>query len=416
MGLFGKRKKSKTPEPIREEALIFCLEADPGKILDQIEAMFPTMRRGDDNAFTLQKDGIEMILLACGDSEEGENGRYAREEIQGVYGCVYQNRTERLEIKRGLLYHLRQCKGVLRAVSAFDSGSPEEREEKETQIRSILLAITERLQGVAFLGDSLSLLDGHGRLILDREGNSGLEFYMAAEIPVPDDWKTSAPKESLERRNRSMALLRDKRIYVTSWLPLLSRKEADPGRTVEEVCRRAAALLAVALYSECRLGEKMSYEEAKAFTDSVIDCYGAETFFTPEERCYLEDPDSTEQTQIEYIWQYENLWVMEWALGLTDDLFWPDRICDVPDAVRMMNAYPSMEALTAAARLRSRKELLDEADLIYRIHWACVDARVMGLPAPQGLEEEVAMERHRALFWLAGCNDMCPWDEVDLST
>ena len=72
--------------------------------------------------------------------------------------------------------------------------------------------------------------------------------------------------------------------------------------------------------------------------------------------------------------------------------------------------------LLTAARLRPRKELLEQADLIYRLHWACVDARVMGMPAPQGLEEGVVMERHRALFWLAGCDNMCPWDDVDLST
>ena len=75
-----------------------------------------------------------------------------------------------------------------------------------------------------------------------------------------------------------------------------------------------------------------------------------------------------------------------------------------------------MEELTAAAKLRPRAELLDQADLIYRLHWACVDARVMGLPAPQELEEGVVMERHRALFWLAGCDKMCPWDDIDLST
>ena len=40
----------------------------------------------------------------------------------------------------------------------------------------------------------------------------------------------------------------------------------------------------------------------------------------------------------------------------------------------------------------------------------------MGMPAPQELEEGVVMERHRALFWLAGCDEMCPWDDVDLST
>lgn len=40
----------------------------------------------------------------------------------------------------------------------------------------------------------------------------------------------------------------------------------------------------------------------------------------------------------------------------------------------------------------------------------------MGMPAPQGVDSGVAMERHRALFWLAGINNMCGWDEVDLST
>ena len=75
-----------------------------------------------------------------------------------------------------------------------------------------------------------------------------------------------------------------------------------------------------------------------------------------------------------------------------------------------------MAELAAAARRRPRKELLDQADLIYRMHLACVDARVMNMPAPQGLEEGVVMERHRALFWLAGCDNMCPWADVDLST
>ena len=59
---------------------------------------------------------------------------------------------------------------------------------------------------------------------------------------------------------------------------------------------------------------------------------------------------------------------------------------------------------------------MEQADLIYRLHWACVDARVMGMPAPRNLDAGVVMERHRSLFWLAGCDDMCDWDEVDLST
>ena len=239
---------------------------------------------------------------------------------------------------------------------------------------------------------------------------------MPSEVPIPADWAKDALPEYIERRDRSMALLRDKHIYVTPWLPLLWERAEEPGRTAEEVCGRAAALLIVSLYSECRLGEHMSYEESREFVDPIIEGYGADEFFSPDERAYLDNPESDEKTQIQYAWQYENLWVMEWALGLTDDLFWPTHICDVPESSRIMREHPNMEELTAAARLRPRAELLDQADLIYRLHWACVDARVMGMPAPQELEEGVVMERHRALFWLAGCDEMCPWDDVDLST
>ena len=98
----------------------------------------------------------------------------------------------------------------------------------------------------------------------------------------------------------------------------------------------------------------------------------------------------------------KNLWMMEWALGLTDELPWPDQICDVPRTVQIMRAHSTMKELEQAARLRSRQELLDQADLIYRLHWCCVSARLKGCAAPQGLDEGVVMERHRALFWLAG--------------
>lgn len=417
MGLFDKFKKPKAPERVKGAGLLFCPEPDPKKALDQAGKLFQIETVGDRNNITLRQDDMEIILLACSPGDEGENGQYAKEQLQGVVGYVHQNQTQLLEIKRNLFYHLRQCKSLIQIIYSFDSASSKETQEKEKQVMAPLFDITEKLQGVITFGDGMTLRDSRGRIILDKAGKSELDWYLPSEVPVPPAWAAEAPAESLERRNKSMALLREKRVYVTPWLPLLHEQSQDPGRTAEEVCRRAAALLIVSLYSECRVGDRLSYEKAREFVAPIMEGYGAEeTFFSPKEWEYLNDPDSTEQTQIQYAWQYENLWVMEWALGLTDDLFWPDRICDVPGTVRLLKGCQTMEELLAAARLRPRKELLEQADLIYRLHWACVDARVMGMPAPQGLEEGVVMERHRALFWLAGCDGMCGWDDVDLST
>ena len=416
MGLFDKFKKPK--EPPRQQRsgvmeLIFCPAESLAHIMDRMESALGVHSPGTGNRISIYQDDMHIDFTGFVADKETENGKKAQEQLQGVWAYFRQVETEHIDIQRNLLYHLRQCRGMVSVNAVYDGP---QNADKEGAISERMGVVTAALQGVLTWGMD-ALVDPAGKIILNKDGKSDLEYYMPSEVPIPADWAKDAPPEAVERRNKSMALLRDRHIYVTPWLPLLWERAEEPGRTLEEVCRRAAALLIVSLYSECRVGEHMSYEESREFVNPIIESYGAEeSFFSPEEWTYLNDPNSTEQTQIQYAWQYENLWVMEWALGLTDDLFWPTRICDVPQSVRIMREYPSMEELTAAARLRPRKELLSQADLIYRLHWACVDARVMGMPAPQELEEGVVMERHRALFWLAGCDEMCPWDDVDLST
>lgn len=150
----------------------------------------------------------------------------------------------------------------------------------------------------------------------------------------------------------------------------------------------------------------LDHARALEFIKPILAAYQAEDVFSPKEKVYLDNPDSTQNEQIQFAWPYENLWVVEWALGLTGELPWPDRLCDVSRTVK---------ELEQAVRLRSRQELLDQADLIYRLCWCCVSARLKGCVAPKDLDEGVVMERHRALFWLAGCGK-AEWDGVDLST
>lgn len=415
MGLFDKFKKPK--EPPRQQRsgvmeLIFCPAESLEHIMGRMESALGVHSPGTGNRISIYQDDMHIDFTGFVADKETEDGKKTQEQLQGVWAYFRQVETEHIDIQRNLLYHLRQCRGMVSVNAVYDGP---QNADKEGAISERMGVVTAALQGVLTWGMD-ALVDPAGKIILNKVGKSDLEYYMPSEVPVPADWAKDAPPEAVERRDKSVALLRDRHIYVTPWLPLLWERAEEPGRTAEEVCGRAAALLIVSLYSECRVGDHLSYEKAREFVDPIIESYGAEKFFSPKEKEYLDDPDSTEQTQIQYAWQYENLWVMEWALGLTDDLFWPTRICDVPGTVRLLKDCQTMETLLAAARLRPRSELLEQADLIYRLHWACVDARVMGMPAPQGLEEGVVMERHRALFWLAGCDGMCPWDDVDLST
>ena len=64
--------------------------------------------------------------------------------------------------------------------------------------------------------------------------------------------------------------------------------------------------------------------------------------------------------------------------------------------------------------LRDSETVLDEADLIYRYHWACVNARINQREIPSGMIESVVSERRAGLDWLIR-ND-ADWDNPERST
>ena len=62
-------------------------------------------------------------------------------------------------------------------------------------------------------------------------------------------------------------------------------------------------------------------------------------------------------------------------------------------------------------------QILDEADLIYRLHWAVRHADLNGRPIPLPLNRDMVMERHHALNWLiVPREEPYPWDEIPTDT
>jgi hypothetical protein len=75
----------------------------------------------------------------------------------------------------------------------------------------------------------------------------------------------------------------------------------------------------------------------------------------------------------------------------------------------------STKQFIADAKLRPMSAILDQADKIYRYHWAVVDARVNGKSSLAKLEPGVTMERHYALNWLIGYMEQ-EWDDISTDT
>jgi hypothetical protein len=135
---------------------------------------------------------------------------------------------------------------------------------------------------------------------------------------------------------------------------------------------------------------------------------------TPNEKAFISNPEPSQFDKTQFIWRYEAAWVLLWSLGYVQELSPPTSICDVPAAVKVLHQR-NREQFIQDAKLRSLTEILNESDLIYRYHWAVVDARVNGLKIPETIDSSVVLERHYALNWLVGYMDQ-EWDDVSTDT
>jgi hypothetical protein len=211
--------------------------------------------------------------------------------------------------------------------------------------------------------------------------------------------------EAQARKDRSIAILKTEKVPFIEHLPLIETEAESTRRTTEQVATRAMALCIVAVK-----GEGLEQE----IINKLIEEYKLASVFTPKEKEFINNPNPTQHDRVQFAWRYECYWVMLWALGYIDKLERPDKICDVKLAISFLREN-GRDGFLKGANLRSQSEILDATDLIYRYHWAVVDARVNNRDAPAGLDGGIVMERHYALNWLMGYMDQ-EWDDISTDT
>ena len=221
---------------------------------------------------------------------------------------------------------------------------------------------------------------------------------------------------SEQRKQKSIGILRSLGIKTMEGLPRIESEEETALRSVEEVAGRTVGLMLTALYAEglCSGEER---DDQRAWIERLIKHFDADSFFTPSETAFLDDAGPDMKKCIQFSWNYEPFNVMLWALGFldeTDALAIPAEICNVSKAVSIMREQRSYGDFLACAVLRDKSTILDQADLIYRYHWACVEDR-LNSPGEHKVEWGVVMERHRALNWLINYCEQ-DWDDVSTDT
>jgi hypothetical protein len=223
---------------------------------------------------------------------------------------------------------------------------------------------------------------------------------------VPSQEAQGISREAIDRKARSTAYLKTRGVPTLESLPYIEDSSSAKIRSPRAVAERFVACTIAAVGGET--GDP-------ALIATIIKEFDAERLLTPNERVFLTGQLGNKQQRVQFSWQYERAWVLLWALGYIERLDYPLTICDVPRLARFLQGK-SVEQILREAKPRSQKELLDEADLIYRLHWAVVEERVnKSFKIPDEIEKGVVQERHYVLNWLIGYMDL-EWDDVTTDT
>jgi hypothetical protein len=214
--------------------------------------------------------------------------------------------------------------------------------------------------------------------------------------------RVSPADEAAARADRSNTLLHAHGVGISPTLPKLEAARATRLRPADEIILRAACLYAVAVAAS---------GNAVKPGDEFVELWNARASLTPNERKFLQASPFSDAAREEFSWKIEAAYPLLWALGWVEAPIWPSYTVDPKWLDPIFQAGPGHYAV----ELASTDAVLDQADLVYRMHWALDEAR-SGRPAKTGdLNPGVVAERHRAMNWLIRYDD-ADWDNVATDT
>jgi hypothetical protein len=300
-----------------------------------------------------------------------------------------------MEVHSKFLMHLASC--VKGYEVSFKS------EESITPLLNVLIA---EMHGLVF-SPSLAFYTTNWQLIIDSNGGCELTDYHVKMSADTFDSNVKTDKESEVRKQHTIDFLKQQNIPVLETLPVVPSSSMVRYRSEEEIATRIITLATIALKGELKESD-ISYQVLEKYAIHPDDV-------SPIELHFLNNPNPEEQDFVNAIWRYESLNILMWASGYVDELHFPSQIVDVTSLTEVIRECRDFEEFVMAFNLRDMSEILNQLDLSYRLHWACVNARVNNQPAPENINPSVVYERHYALNWLIDCYGE-DWDNVSTPT
>ncbi len=419
MSLFRRNKKGNIPENTASEdkskdsVTLYTATGNVDAVKDSLLHQFAEMTRevaalpNPDASFCLSlhlHNNAIVILSIISDH------KYVSEQIAGMTDFFAQANCRNTELHHSVLNQIRVFNCIIGCFYEYDD------EASAADVLDLLYGAAKTINALV-LTKRMELFNHEHKLVLSIEGQTDLDTYTPiANADLLDGGAEETDADRM-RRERSMAVLQEKGIPHLPGLHAAVKESEARIRSAAEIVDRLLAMFAVCVYCEAR-SNGGSLEEPHKYLKRIDEILtgNLKSCLTPEETAFLNVKNPDGLMYARFGWRYECCHVLMWVLGLTDELGYPDKICNVSDMAAILWNVKSANDLFDNAKARQAEDILDAADLVLRYDWACVDARIHKEQSPAGLNGEVVYEWHYAFNWLTGANNNADWDRVSVDT
>lgn len=216
------------------------------------------------------------------------------------------------------------------------------------------------------------------------------------------------------RKERSEKILAKHKVAINPNLPG-NIDDVSRIKSPEEIVRRAVTAFITCQIAIDICNDNGASESAEFFLP-IIERFGLVDELTEDEKPYFDiskcnsiSKDDAYQLQ----WRLEMCVVLFWACGFQKRLDYPDEMTDTVKLSHIIGGCEDFSDLMKLVKMRSPDEIFDTADLLLRMDWACVEARLRNAPALMGdLLSDVVVEQHKGVNWLIGAYGAEDWDNV----
>ena len=214
-------------------------------------------------------------------------------------------------------------------------------------------------------------------------------------------------KTAEQRKKQTEKYLKSLNIPFIDHLPLIEEENEVKIRTAQEIAKRILILVYLAYVSEVpdERENVIEFLKKNLLWDKV----------SPDEKELFQKEELTDQETTNISWRSEGVWLLLWTINKVDKLELPTEQVEIPKIVSLLPEFlTDPTEFIKNAIVRPTTEILDQSDLVYRLHWATRKADLNNQPMPANLDLSIIMERHYAINWVTFYAD--EWDEVSTDT